>query len=1037
MHFTQRPWRLLVLFALLTATLTGLIPAFAQTNGSSVEQLLQGLSPEQLGSISQMGGLNGTQGAQGVSTQHPTPATEEQQNLMLQQQRDALQEQQRQRGELQRLSPFLEGDDWIVITIDSNPLPTGNAPLSTGQSANGGVGTLAGATPQQQQNLLGNLAPGLSASQGALAQGAALTANGVNGTGTAANPTGAGLAAATSAAMIPPVAQGVTAGGYALLPLPCTGQPNCDPSIPSRPELTDEEKRQRDHLIELVRSQNPYQLSHDGVLSLPGFGQIPLAGLTEQLATLRLGVEPALRDLFIRVTKLPLNKRGATALKPFGYDLFDHPISTFAPTSNVPVPANYVVGPGDELDLQLFGSKNANLRLIVGRDGRVGIPELGPVNVGALTFESAKAEIESLVARRMTGVQANVTMGDTRTIRVFVLGYAKSPGSYTISGLGTITSALFAAGGVQSIGSLRNIELKRHGELVRRLDLYDMLIRGDNTDDAKLLPDDVILIPSVGATVAVDGEVHRPAIYEIRKESSVSDLIELAGGLTPEADTGNLALTRVDPNVGMHRVVLRVDLGAASARTETVRNGDSLRVSRLRPTLDAGVMVEGYVYATGAFAYRAGMRLTDVIRSVDDLRPNADLHYILIRRETAPDRRVTVLSADLAAALQAPGSTADIALQARDRIMVFDLQSSRDRIIRPLLDDLKLQSNVNLPDDVVRIDGRANVPGQYPLEEGMTVRDLIRAGGGLSDAAYVGNAELTRYPVVNGDTRSTIVMQVNLAAVMRGDPNANLRLQPFDTLSIKEIQEWTDQESIVLRGQVRYPGTYSIKPGETLKSVLLRAGGLTAYAFPEGSVFTRKELREREQNQLDMLALRMQNDIAFVALQGTVANQAGAASALTVGQSLLTQLRAAKAVGRMVINLPRLMSAAPGSSYDVVLRDGDQLIVPKFEQSVTVIGEVQTVTSHLYRKNLSRDDYIAMSGGVTQRADKGRIYVVRADGSVVPTTSRWFSGDVQMEPGDTVVVPLNAEHMPPLPLWQAVSQILYNVAIAVLAIHDF
>jgi polysaccharide biosynthesis/export protein len=1032
----RRAW-LLIPSILFTALLTHLV-AYGQTGGSPMEQMLQGLSPQQIGSLSQQlgtGGVGtaqgGTQGAVGL---RQTPTSEEQQNLMLQQQRELLQDQQQQRAETRRLSPFLQGDDWVVVTIDWNPLPAGNPPPATA-AAPTAPAALGGVTTQQQ-NILGNLTPGLSG-QSALAQSAAAGAAG--GAGAGANPTASGLAAATAAAMAPPAAQGVTAGGYGLLPLPCTGQPNCDAQLPTRPELTDEEKRQRDALIDLIRSHNPYQLSHDGVLAMPGFAPIPLAGLTEQLATLRLGQEPALRDLFIRVTKLPLSRHGPSALKPFGYDLFDHPISTFAPSTNVPVPAGYVVGPGDDLDLQVYGSKNFTLHLTVGRDGLVSIPEIGPVSVGGQTFASAKAQIESLVERRMIGVHGSLTMAETRTIRVFVLGYAKSPGSYTITGLGTMTSALFAAGGVQTIGSLRDIQLKRRGEVVRRLDLYDMLIRGDNTDDARLLPDDVILIPAVGPTVSVDGEVHRPAIYEIRNESSVADVIQLAGGLTPEADTGNLALTRIEADTGLRRVVLSVNLGSAAGRSELVRNGDSLRVSRLRPTLDAGVLVEGYVYTTGAFAYRPGMRLSDAIRSVDDLKPNADLHYILIRRELPPDRRVIVLSADLTAALRDPGSQADLPLMSRDRIMVFDLQSSRDRVIRPLLDDLKLQSNAALPDEVVRIDGRANVPGQYPLEDGMTVRDLIRAGGGLSDAAYVGSAELTRYEIVNGASRRTEVIPVDLAAVMRGDPAANLRLEPFDSLSIKQIQQWTDQEYIRLSGQVKYPGTYSIKPGETLKSVVLRAGGLTQFAFPRGTVFTRKELREREQKELDMLALRMQNDIAFVALEGSVANQGGAAGALSVGQSLLTQLRAARAVGRMVIDLPRLIDSPVGSSYDVVLRDGDQLMVPKFEQSVTVIGEVQTVTSHLYRAGLSRDDYIAMSGGVTRRADKGRIYVVRADGSVVPSGgSRWFStSSVQIEPGDTVVVPLNAEHLPPLPLWQAVSQILYNVAIAVLAIHEF
>jgi len=1031
----QRLTGLLVFFSLSTILFTSLDPALGQSAGSPIEQLLQGLTPEQMGAISQqlggtgMGGIGGSQGAQGALAR-PMPQTEEQQNLLLQQQREQLMEQQKQRGEMQRLSPFLQADDWIVITIDSIPLPAGNQPPPTGVAPSV-LGALGAAPSGQQQNILGNLAPAIAANQGQSTGGSAVP----GGPATAAQ---GGAAASAAAALASPGAQGVTAGGYSPLPPSCSGQLNCDPNQPTRPELTDVQKKQRQDLIELVRSKNPYQLSRDGALSLPGFAPIPLAGLTEQLATLRLGVEPALQDLFIRVTKLPLTKQGPTALKPFGYDLFDRPVSTFAPATNVPVPSNYVVGPGDELSVQLYGTKNATLRLTVGRDGQVSVPELGPVGVGGQTFAEVKDLLESRIERQMVGVRANVTMGDIRSIRVFVLGDAKQPGSYTISGLGTITSALFAAGGVQAIGSLRNIQLKRRGELVRRLDLYDMLIRGDTTDDAKLLSGDVIFIPPIGATVTVDGEVHRPAIYEIRNETSVADVIKLAGGLTPEADTAKLTLTRIDAN--LHRVVLRVDMSAAEGQAEPVRNGDALRVARLRPTLDAGVVVQGYVYTPGAFAYRPGMRLTDVIRSVDDLKPDADLHYVLIRRELPPDRRIAVLSPDLATALNDPEAADNVLLMPRDRITVFDLQSSRDRVIQPLLDELKLQSNITLPDEVVRIEGRANVPGQYPLETNMTVRDLIRAGGGLSDAAYGGSAELTRYQVVNGETRRTELIQVDLAAVLRGDPAANLHLAPFDILSIKEVQAWTDQETITLRGQVKFPGVYSVKPGETLKSIMLRAGGLTPYAFPEGSVFTRKELREREQKELDMLAQRMQSDIAFVALQASnvPGSGGGAASALSVGQSLLAQLRQARAVGRLVINLPGVMRSPVGSAYDVVLRDGDELIVPKFEQEVTVIGEVQTVTSHLYRTGLTRDDYIAMSGGETARADKGRVYVVRADGSVVSSGgSRWFStSSTKMEPGDTVVVPLNAEHIPPLPFWQAVTQIIYNVAVAFLAVHS-
>jgi protein involved in polysaccharide export with SLBB domain len=806
--------------------------------------------------------------------------------------------------------------------------------------------------------------------------------------------------------------------------------------------LPDDERSRLNGLIKLIRSKNPYQLSHDGVLYLPGFAGIPLAGLIEDLATLRLKVEPNLANLDVRVTRLPLTKSGTAALKPFGYDLFQRAPSTFAPVTNVPVPADYVVGPGDQFQVQLYGTQSRNFILEVGRDGRVSLPEIGPLNVGGQRFTQAKDLIEARVARQIVGTRASVSMGDTRAIRIFVLGEATRPGSYTISGLGTITSALFAAGGVKPIGSLRNVTLKRQGSIVRTLDLYDMLIRGDTTDDTKLLPGDVIFVPPVGPTVSVEGEVRRPAIYEQKGPMTVAEVIGLAGGLTPEADTVSAMLTRIDAQ--QHRVVLQVDPSTAAAKTTQVQNGDLLRVTRLRPTLDSGIVVQGHVFTSGNFAYRDGLRLADVIHSVDELQPNADIHYLLIRRELPPDRRVTVLSADLAKALSEPGSAANLQLMPRDRITVFDLESGRDRVIQPVLDELRLQSNLAKPTQVVRVDGRVKVPGAYPLESGMRISDLIRAGGSLQDAAYGSSAELIRFDATSGESRRTDLINVDLAGVLRGDPKADLLLQPFDLLSIKELPQWGGQESVTLRGEVRFPGQYAVKRGETLKSVIQRAGGLTEYAFAEGSVFTREELRKREQEQLDSLAERMQHDLTILALQSVAASSAGAgggggAGALSVGQTLLSQLRATKAVGRLVIDLPRALSAKAGSEYDVVLRNGDSLIVPKFQQEVTVIGEVQNATSHLYRTGLTRDDYISLSGGTTRRADHGRIYVVRANGSVVSAEgNHWFSrGDIPINPGDTVVVPLNAEHMPALPLWTAITTIIYNVAIAAAAVHSF
>ena len=803
------------------------------------------------------------------------------------------------------------------------------------------------------------------------------------------------------------------------------------------PVLEPEERTEFQARINLVRSRNPYQLDVSGLLMLPGFPPIMLAGLDQEQATQRLAAVVAFQKLEVKVTRLAVRKSGSAALKPFGSDLFKDASSTFAPVTDIPVPSDYNVGPGDQLVVQLFGSQNRTLRLTVGRDGRINFPELGPINVGGQTFVRVAAELEQRVAQQMIGVRASVAMGDTRSIRVFVMGEANRPGSYTVSGLGTITSALYAAGGLKPFGSLRDIQLKRGGAVMRRLDLYDLLLRGDTSDDAKLLSGDVIFIPPVSATVAVDGEVHRPAIYELRGNTSVADIVQLAGGLTPEADASRAALVRV--NEQRARVVVNVPMEASQGRSELLRNGDSLRILRLRPTLDQGVMIEGHVFRPAAAAWHEGMRLTEVLGSVDELKPDADLNYILIRRELPPDRRVVMLSADLAAALRDPASSKNVVLMPRDRIIVFDTESGRQQMISPLLEEIRRQSRIDQPTEVVRIDGRVKARGDYPLEPKMRVSDLLRAGGGLQDAAYGAKAELARYRV-SDDTRRTQLVEIDLAAIMRGDESADLLLQPFDFLNVKEVPEWSEQEQITLLGEVRFPGSYPIQRGETLHSVLDRAGGLTSLAFPSGSVFTRLELKEREQQQIDRLAERMQSDLAVTAMQAAAANQGQAGQALSVGQSLLAQLKSARAVGRLVIDLNGLLNEPVGSPVDVVLREGDQLIIPKQKQEVTVIGEVQNNTSHFYRENLSRDDYIGLSGGVTRKADSGRIYVVRADGSVISSESGgWFrrGAQVAMKPGDTVVVPLDTERMPSLVLWEAVTGILYNLAIAVAAVNSF
>lgn len=787
-----------------------------------------------------------------------------------------------------------------------------------------------------------------------------------------------------------------------------------------------------------IERRNPYRLDRNGSLIVPELGSVPLAGLDIYQARLRLAAEPLLAEFNLELTLLPLEAVGVAALKPFGYDLFAGTPSTFAPATDIPVPTEYIIGPGDMLQVQLTGNSRGTYKLAVGRNGEVNFPELGPIAVAGRTFDAARAQLEQRVAEQLIGTRVSVAMGELRSIRVFVLGEAERPGSYTVSGLSTMTNALFASGGVKTIGSLRKIELKRNGVTVSRLDLYDLLLRGDTRGDARVQPGDVIFIPPVGAVAGIAGEVLRPALYELSgAEAAVADVLALGGGLTAMAEPRLGTLERIDGQ--RRRTVADIDLSGGAVSGTRVRNGDVLRVPTVRPVLEDTVTISGHVYRPGEIQFRNGMRLSDAISSFDELQPNADQQYVLIRRERVPDRRVQILSADLSRALAVRGSPADIALAARDRIVVFDLEASRERVIAPLIRELQMQSRFQEPLQVASVSGRIKVPGQYPLEPGMRVSDLIRAGGRLDDAAYGGTAELTRYDVVDGESRRSELIEVNLDRVLAGDPAANLELRPFDLLVIKELPDWRRQEQVEIVGEVRFPGVYPIRRGETLRSVLERAGGVTDLAFSEGSVFTRTTLKERERQQIADLTRRMQADLAQAALMATQETGRNAAQALSVGQSLLASLQAAEPVGRLVISLPESMRAAAGSEQDIVLKNGDRLVVPRVTQEVTVIGEVQSSTSHLYDPALGRSDYIQLSGGVTQRADKRRAYVVRADGSVVGGAgAAWFSrAATDVRPGDTVVVPLDVERIPLLPTLTSITQILYNIAVAVAAVNSF
>ena len=781
---------------------------------------------------------------------------------------------------------------------------------------------------------------------------------------------------------------------------------------------------------ELIRQNNPYVLNGDGLVDIPGVGELNLAGLTEREAVIRLQSEPALRGISFGVVLLPVRPTGADALRPFGYELFKGDRVTQAQDLATPVPADYTIGPGDIIRVQLFGNENAGYELTVEREGTILFPELGPLAVAGMGFGQLREFIGQRVEKQLIGTQVSVSMGALRSVQVFLVGDVNSPGSYTVGALSTMTTVLAQGGGVAENGSLRRIQLKRGGKRVGVLDVYDLLLRGDSSKDFRVQAGDVVFVPPVGTRVAVTGEVKRPAIYEYKGAANVADVVNLAGGLSARAFATGTKIERLVPESGL--ATIDASLGDSSGREIKVQDGDTIHVPASLERMGGSVSIVGNVERPGNHEWRQGLRVSQVVPDADYVKPGSDLHYVLIRRQESPNDLPSFFSVDLELAWRMRDGPVDLTLQAGDQIHVFDLDAGRTQYLAPIIDELRRRANADKPLQTVRVGGSVNAGGEVPLEQGMRISDLVRAGGGLAQSAFRGEAELTRSTTAGG-VRTTSIVTVDLDSALSGDDGANLVLQPFDTLIIREVSEWRDQEFVELVGEFAFPGRYSIRRGEKLSSVIARAGGLTDLAFLRGSVFTRTELRAREREQIEGLVARVEADLAGLAL-----SNAESAEAAATGQVLLRQLQNADPVGRLVIDMQEVVDGS--LENDILLKDGDVLRVPRRPQSVMVLGEVQYATSHVFDPGLSRNDYIGRSGGVTARADKRRIYIVRASGEVlVSDASRFFArrNGTNIEPGDTIVVPLDTDRTKPLTLWTGVTQVIYNLAIAVAAVNSF
>ncbi len=802
-------------------------------------------------------------------------------------------------------------------------------------------------------------------------------------------------------------------------------------------------------------------------------------------------------------------------LKRFGLDLFAGMPTTFEQLADVPVPADYIVGPGDSFKVMLFGKVNGEYDLLVNRDGSILLPELPPMTVTGMTFLEVKAAVSAQVKAKMIGVNASVSMGQLRSIRIFVLGEAFKPGAYSISSLSTVTHALIAAGGISDIGSLRSIQLKRAGKVVAELDLYDLLIRGDNSNDVLLQSNDVVFVPASGDLVSVTGQVRREAIFEMKAGETYRDLIKMAGGFVSTAYPSDTLIERFSG--GSLRTLVNLDLGDKRQLAKAPINGDIINVPAVSEQYKDAVSLIGAVVRPGKLQWREGMRIGNILQSIHgDLLAVADLEYGLVVREINQKGDIDIIQFGPANAIERHIDADNIVLQPRDKVVIFsryetieaenrlldkyayteqeinerqqdrlwdqyqqqkfmdyvgakaeggktkeelnreefdsankslmDITAdkkgkrrteedyslfSRARLLAPIILQLQEQAGVNSPVKLVEVDGKIKYPGVYPLPRGGRLDSLLLAAGGVLESAYLDKAEVTRL-VAQGNNTSIKHIHTNLSdAINNPTGDNNIVLKSKDRLNVLERPNWQENITVTLAGEVKFPGVYTIRRGEVLSSVIERAGGFTNFSAPKAAVFSRASLRTKEREHLNKLAEDLQRNIAAKGFQTTTGESSMASYAET--KQLLQDLSKVKAVGRLVVDLEKVIA----KQSDVQLENGDYLYVPPLIQSVNVIGEVNVATAHMYDPNISVMEYIERSGGFKQRADEERVYIIKADGSVViPPKNNWFAVeyDVPLETGDTIVVPLDAEHMDDLTLYSTATQILYQLGIAVAAI---
>ena len=826
---------------------------------------------------------------------------------------------------------------------------------------------------------------------------------------------------------------------------------------------------------------------------------------------------PSLYDMYVQASskQLPIQRFGLDVLRNEDTDLNDFPI-------DLPAGPDYMVGPGDGLAIDLWGGVAQRISRTVDRQGRISLPESGPILVSGHTLAEVQQTVQRVLRANYRDVSADVSLSRLRSVRIYVVGDVLQPGAYDISSLSTPLNALLAAGGISDNGSLRTIKHFRGDKLVEEVDAYDLLLHGVRSEMAHLENGDSLLVAPTGPQVSIEGMVRRPAIYELRNEKTLADALDLAGGILPAAALQHVEVQRLVAHE--KRTMLTLDISATSDADSItkqlaafkIQDGDQIHIFPIAPYNESAIYLQGHVLRPGRYSYSDGMKVSDLIRSYADLLPEPAGHYAEIVRLNAPDYHPTVESFDLAAALADPAAAPK--LQAHDTVRVFgrydfevaphvwiggevatpgkyatsgqirlrdaiylagglapDASVDSAQLFRTQADGTLKILSVNLagalagkPADnlllesrdrllvhrntaqvdpaTVDVKGEVAKPGRYPLTTNMHVEELIQVAGGLKRTADPVNAHLTRYAAGDPQHASSENISIELSAVSAGDATENKLLRDGDVLTIPQNPGWNDVgASVTVRGEVEHPGPFGIRPGERVSSVLERAGGFNSQAYPYGAVLMRRDVRELELNaRTEMIRRLKEEEVHLRALPETDADQRNSKlTALGETETTIQQLQANPPVGRVVIHIQRDLRAWRNTSSDVMIRDGDVLVIPKKADYITVNGQVFNPTAVSYRPGRSAKWYLSQAGGMTQLANKKAVFVIRADGSVLASknnSSAFWSGDplnVSLKPGDSVVVPEVAPRVGTRNwqnLFQA-GQLAASAALAVAYIH--